>query len=43
LSKAGKPVQAMRGEGYNHFEFPETLSNPFGHLGSAALSMMKLP
>ncbi len=42
LNKAGKPVQSMRGEGYNHFEYPETFSNPFGHLGRAALAMMKL-
>jgi arylformamidase len=42
LRKAGKPVQTIRGEGYNHFEFPETLANPFGILGSAALVQMKL-
>jgi acetyl esterase/lipase len=25
---AGKPVQLLVGEGYNHFEIPETLANP---------------
>lgn len=42
LRKAGKPVQFIRGQGYNHFEFIETLANPFGVLGSAALAQMKL-
>ena len=42
LKKAGKSVQSIRGEGYNHFEFPETLANPFGILGAAALEQMKI-
>ncbi len=42
LRQAGKPVQTIRGEGYNHFEFPETLGNPFATLGRAALVQMKL-
>jgi len=42
LTKARKPVQLIRGEGYNHFEFIETLTNPYGILGSAALAMMGL-
>jgi arylformamidase len=36
------PVQLLVGEGYNHFEMPETLANPYGLLGRAALEQMKL-
>ena len=32
----------MVGEGYNHFEFHETLGNPYGLLGRAVLEQMKL-
>jgi len=39
---AGKPVQLLVGEGYNHFEIQETLGNPYGLLGHAALEQMKL-
>lgn len=39
---AGKPVKLMVGEGYNHFELPETLANPYGYLGRTLLEMMKL-
>ena len=39
---AGKPVELIRGDGYNHFEFIETLANPYGHLGRAALAQMGL-
>ncbi len=39
---AGKPVELLVGEGYNHFEMPETLSNPYGLLGRAALAQMRL-
>ena len=42
LRKAGKPVQLVFAEGYNHFEIAETLSNPFGPLGRAVLEQMKL-
>jgi len=42
LTKAGKPVQLIVGRGYNHFEIYETLGNPYGVLGRAALEMMKL-
>jgi len=38
----GKPVELLVGEGYNHFEMPETLANPYGLLGRAALEQMKL-
>jgi arylformamidase len=42
VKKAGKPADLIRGEGYNHFEFIETLANPYGQLGRAALEQMKL-
>jgi arylformamidase len=42
VKAAGKPVQLLVGEGYNHFEIPETLANPYGLLGRAALAQMKL-
>jgi arylformamidase len=42
VKAAGKPVQLIVGEGYNHFELPETLGNPSGLLGRAALEQMKL-
>jgi arylformamidase len=40
--KAGKPVELLVGEGYNHFEIIETLANPYGLVGRAALAQMKL-
>ncbi len=42
VKAAGKPVQLIIGEGYNHFELPETLGNPYGLLGRAALEQMRL-
>ena len=39
---AGKDVQLLIGDGYNHFEILETLANPFGLLGRAVLSQMGL-
>jgi arylformamidase len=38
----GKPVQLLVGDGYNHFEMPETFANPYGLLGARALEQMKL-
>jgi arylformamidase len=38
----GKPVTLLVGEGYNHFEIRETLGNPYGLLGRAALAQMRL-
>jgi len=35
-------VQLLVGEHYNHFELPETLSNPYGLLGRAAIDLMDL-
>jgi arylformamidase len=42
VKAAGKPVELIRGENYNHFEFIETLANPYGILGRAALAQMAL-
>jgi arylformamidase len=39
---AGKPVELLVGEAYNHFEMLETLANPYGLLGRAALTQMGL-
>ena len=42
LEKARKPVELRIGVGYNHFEIQETLANPCGALGRAALSLLTL-
>jgi arylformamidase len=42
VKAAGKPVEFFVGEGFNHFEMQETMGNPFGLGGRAALRMMKL-
>jgi arylformamidase len=42
VKAAGKPVEFFVGEGFNHFEMQETMANPFGLGGRAALRMMKL-
>jgi arylformamidase len=42
LTKAGKPVQLVAAKGHNHFEMGESLSNPFGIMGRAAMAMMRL-
>ena len=42
LKAAGKPVRLIVAENYNHFEVGETLNNPYGHFGRAALEMMRL-
>jgi arylformamidase len=39
---AGKPVELLVGEGYNHFEMLETLGNPYGLLGRAVFAQMQL-
>ena len=43
LKAAGKPVTLIVGEGYNHFEIPETMASPYGLLGRAVLELMGLP
>jgi arylformamidase len=40
VEAAGKKVRLLVGEHYNHFELPETLGNPYGLLGRAALDLM---
>ena len=42
LKAAGKPVELIVGEGFNHFEMQETIGNPYGIGGRAALKMMGL-
>ncbi len=42
VKAAGKPVELIVGEGYNHFEMLETLANPYGLLGRAVLAQMRL-
>jgi len=39
---AGKKVIYRIGYGYDHFELPETMGNPYGILGRTALEMMGL-
>jgi arylformamidase len=40
LRDAGKPVELLVGEAYNHFEMAETLASPYGILGRAALAQI---
>jgi arylformamidase len=42
VKAAGKPVELLVGEGYNHFEMLETLANPYGLLGRAVFKQMQL-
>jgi arylformamidase len=42
VKAAGKPVELIVGEGFNHFEMQETLANPYGIAGRAALRLMNL-
>jgi hypothetical protein len=42
VETAFKKVRLLVGEHYNHFELPETLGNPYGLLGRAALDLMAL-
>jgi arylformamidase len=42
VQRAGKPVSVLVGQGFNHFEILETLANPYGLLGRAALKQMML-
>jgi arylformamidase len=39
---AGKPVELIVGEGFNHFEMQETFGNPYGIAGRAALKLIGL-
>lgn len=40
VKTAGKPVELIVGDAYNHFELCETLANPYGLLGRAMLRQM---
>jgi len=40
VQKAGKKAKFLLGRGYNHFEIAETLANPYGLLGRAALELI---
>jgi arylformamidase len=42
LRRAGKAVELVHAEGYNHFEIAETLGNPYGPAGRAVLAQMGL-
>jgi len=42
VKAAGKPVELIQAPDYNHFEMCESLGNPYGPNGRAALKMMKL-
>jgi arylformamidase len=42
VEASGKQARLLVGEHYNHFELPDTLGNPYGLLGRAALEMMGL-
>ncbi|HME61482.1 MAG TPA: alpha/beta hydrolase [Candidatus Binatia bacterium] len=42
VKAAGKPVELIVGEALNHFEMQETLGNPYGLAGRAALKLMNL-
>jgi arylformamidase len=42
VTAAGKPVELIVAEGFNHFEMQETLGNPYGIGGRAALKLMNL-
>jgi len=42
VKAAGKPVRLIVAEGYNHYEIGETLNNPYGPFGRAALEQMHL-
>ena len=42
VKAAGKPVQLLVADGYNHFEILETLASPYGLAGRAVLAQMGL-
>jgi len=42
VKAAGKPVELIVAPNHNHYELQETLGNPYGWAGRAALAMMKL-
>ena len=42
VKAAGKPAELVEAANFNHFEMNETLANPYGPNGRAALALMKL-
>ena len=42
VKAAGKPVDLVEAPNFNHFEIAESLGNPYGPNGRAALALMKL-
>jgi arylformamidase len=42
VKAAGKPVRLIEAPNYAHLEMCESLGNPYGANGRAALEMMKL-
>lgn len=42
VKAAGKSAELIVGEGFNHFELPETFASPYGILGRAMLRQMRL-
>lgn len=42
MKATGKPVQVIESPNYHHLEMAESLGNPYGPNGRAALAMMKL-
>ena len=42
VKAAGKPVELIVAENYNHYETEESLGSPYGPNGRAALALMKL-
>jgi len=42
VKAAGKPAELIEAKNYNHFEMCESLANPYGPNGRAALALMKL-
>ena len=42
VKAAGKPVELIEAPNFNHFEMAESLGNPYGPNGLAALKLMKL-
>lgn len=42
VESAGKAVELIEAANYNHVEMEESLGNPYGHNGRAALALMKL-
>ena len=41
VKAAGKPVELIEAPNYNHFEMCETLADPYGPNGRAALRLIK--